>query len=60
MQIFLGGYPNYWVLPEAQAASKKFVGKMKELDDQLRKRNESLDMPYDYMLPSMVPNSITI
>ena len=60
MQIFLDGYPNHWTLQEAQAASEKFVNKMKELDEQLRKRNETLEMPYKYLLPSMVPISITI
>ena len=60
VQIFLGGYPNHWTLQEAQVATTKFVNKMKELDEQLRKKNKMLEMPYEYLLPSMVPNSITI
>ena len=60
LQIFLGGYPNYWTMEEAQATSRKFVDKMKKLDDQLKKRNETMDMPYKYLLPSRIPNSITI
>ena len=60
VQIFLGGYPNYWTMEEAQVASRKFVGKMRELDVQLNKRNETMDMPYKYLLPSRIPNSITI
>ena len=59
-QIFLGGYPNYWCLKEAKDATTKFVKKMEELDKQLKKRNEKLEMPYTYLLPSMIPNSITI
>ena len=60
MQIFLGGYPNYWVLPKAQKASTEFVEELKKLDTEWRERNKSLDMPYNYMLPTMIPNSITI
>ena len=60
MQIYLGDYPNYWYLQEAQAATKKFANKMKEIDKQLKKRNKKLEMPYTYLLPSMIPNSITI
>ena len=56
----MDGYSNHWILPEAQAATAKFVKKLKELDEQLRKRNETLEMPYNYLLPSMTPISITI
>ena len=60
VQIYLGGYPNYWCLQEAQDATTKFVNKMQELDKQLKERNEKLEIPYTYLLPSMIPNSITI
>ena len=60
MQIYLGNYPNYWCLQEAQVATTKFARKMKELDKQLRERNKKLEIPYTYLLPSMIPNSITI
>ena len=53
-------YPNHWTSQEAQAATAKLVNKMKELDEQLRKRNEMLDVPYKYLQPSMIPISITI
>ena len=59
-QIYLGGYPNYWILKEAKDVTANFVKKMKELDTQLKGRNEKLEMPYTYLLPSMIPNSITI
>ena len=59
-QIYLGGYPNYWIQKEAQAATKNFVNKMQNLDEQLKKRNETLEMPYIYLLPTLIPNSITI
>ena len=60
VQIYLGGYPNYWCLNEAKDATIKFVKEMEELDTQLKKRNNKLEMPYTYLLPSMIPNSITI
>ena len=53
--MFMDGYQNHCILPEAQAATAKFVKKMKELDEKLRKRNETLEMPYNYLLPSMTP-----
>ena len=39
---------------------EKFLSDLKELDEKFTKRNESLDVPYKYMMPSRVPNSITI
>ena len=59
-QIFLGGYPNYWIVQEAKDATATFVKKMQELDKELKERNKKLEMPYTYLLPSMIPNSITI
>ena len=59
-QIYLGGYPNYWCQQDAQAATKCFVDELRKLDEQLTKRTETLEMLYPYLLPSMIPNSITI
>ena len=59
-QIYLGGYPNYWCQHDAQAATESFVDEMRKLDEQLTKRNKTLEMPYPYLMPSMIPNSITI
>lgn len=56
----MGEYQNHWILPEAQAATAEFVKELKKVEEQLRKRNETLEMPYNYLLPSMTPISITI
>ena len=54
-QIYLGGYPNYWIQQEAEAATENFVNEMKDLDEQLTKRNKTLEMPYPYLMPGMIP-----
>ena len=47
-------------MQEAKDATAKLVNKMQELDKQLKERNKKLEMPYTYLLPTMIPNSITI
>ena len=41
-------------------AENKFLSDLKELEAKFNERNRSLDVPYKYMMPSRVPNSITI
>ena len=61
LQIFLGQYP-------ARRFSEKIPKEMiaefqKDVDriaGEILERNTKLDVPYTYMLPSKVPNSITI
>ena len=55
-----GWVSNYWCQQDAQAATESFVDEMRKLDEQLTKRNETLEMTYPYLMPSMIPNSITI
>ncbi|XP_003383419.1 PREDICTED: arachidonate 5-lipoxygenase-like [Amphimedon queenslandica] len=60
-EVFLGGFPKHWYTEgEEVAAEKKFLNNLKTLKEKLTKRNESLEVPYPYMLPSRIPNSITI
>ena len=33
---------------------------LKGREDEIKERNKSLDVPYVYMLPTKIPNSITI
>ena len=61
VQIFLGSYPARRF---AEKAPNQFIAKFKEdldrITGEIQKRNTKLDVPYTYMLPSKVPNSITI
>lgn len=38
----------------------KFREELAELDKEIEVRNESLDIPYDYLRPSLVENNVAI
>ena len=61
LQLFIGDYP-YKRFTEANILSsiEKFQGRLQEITGEITVRNEKMDMPYTYMLPKCVPNSITI
>ena len=60
-QVFLGNYPaRRFTEAVPLGAINKFQDKLKEITAQIIKRNETLDVPYVNMLPSKIPNSITI
>lgn len=61
MQIFLGDYPNkLFMEPNIQKYIDEAQKKLKGIELEIKERNKSLDVPYVYLLPSRVPNSITI
>jgi len=39
---------------------QRFQKALDDITGDIDKRNETLDVPYKYLLPSRVPNSITI
>ena len=39
---------------------ERFRKALDEIDGQIKERNAQLDVPYTYLLPTRVPNSITI
>ena len=41
-------------------AITKFQDRLKEINAEITERNEKLDVPYLNMLPTRIPNSITI
>lgn len=49
-------FPN----PEAKAVLKKFREELAALDKEIEIRNKSLDIPYEYLRPSLVENSVAI
>ena len=59
--MYLGTYPaELFVEKEAKAAVEKFRKRLEEIEEEIKERNEDLDVPYTYLLPSRIPNSITI
>lgn len=44
----------------AQRAIEKFNDELRRVEDVIRKRNETRAVPYVYMLPSQIPNSISV
>ena len=61
VQIFLGNYPSKRFTEEgAQKHIAAFEENLRTIEDDIKKRNEKLDVPYIYMMPTKIPNSITI
>ncbi|CAI8014486.1 Allene oxide synthase-lipoxygenase protein [Geodia barretti] len=60
-EIYLGAYPpEQFVEERAKQAVKELDVKLKQIYEMIKKRNEGLDVPYIYMSPKNIPNSITI
>ena len=60
-QLFLGDYP-FKRFTESNVLNyiERFQRKLEGIGGEIDVRNESLDVPYTYMLPKKIPNSITI
>uniref|UniRef100_A0A5F8G413 Arachidonate 12-lipoxygenase, 12S type n=1 Tax=Monodelphis domestica TaxID=13616 RepID=A0A5F8G413_MONDO len=56
------GYPKeeYFSGPESKAVLSRFQEDLDILEREIVARNEGLDLPYEYLLPSRIENSITI
>ena len=54
--------PPEWLFtePEARAALKKLQLTLKSIEDEIRKRNYHLKIPYEVLLPSRIPYGIAI
>ena len=51
----------HWFTDEkAKDITAKLNDELRALERDFNKRNLDLDMPYEYLLPSRIPNSITI
>uniref|UniRef100_A0A0D9RKZ4 Arachidonate 15-lipoxygenase n=1 Tax=Chlorocebus sabaeus TaxID=60711 RepID=A0A0D9RKZ4_CHLSB len=51
---------EYFSGPEPKAVLKKFREELAALDKEIENRNAKLDMPYEYLRPSLVENSVAI
>ncbi len=61
LQVFLGNFPaERFTEKRAQRMGERFQKSLHDVAGHILKRNEKLDVPYTFMLPSKIPNSITI
>lgn len=51
---------EYFSGSEPKMLLKKFREELAVLDKEIETRNEKLDMPYEYLRPSLVENSVAI
>lgn len=60
-KVWLGNYPYMrFAEEEVQFYIEEFEAQLKDISRHIEERNKSLDMPYTYMDPKKIPNSITI
>ena len=59
--MFIGSYP-YELFTEADILDsiESLQKRLEEIAKDIKVRNQDLDVPYTYMLPKGIPNSITI
>ncbi|XP_006863393.1 PREDICTED: arachidonate 12-lipoxygenase, epidermal-type-like [Chrysochloris asiatica] len=61
VMVALGQHKEeYFSGPEPQAVLKQFQVELAAMDKEIEIRNKRLDLPYEYLRPSMVENSVTI
>lgn len=51
---------EYFSGPGPKAVLQKFREELTVLQKEIETRNAKLDMPYEYLLPSLVENSVAI
>ena len=60
-QVYLGDYPDkHFTEPKAQEAIERFQSHLREVSAVIHKRNKSLKVPYEYLLPENIPNSTSL
>ena len=61
LQKFIGDYPEELFIDEAaKNAISGFQRKLQGISAEINERNAKLVVPYPYLLPERVPNSIAI
>ena len=58
--MFLGKYPIRFTEKDIQHYIERLNKALNGISGEIKVRNEGLDVPYTYMLPENIPNSITI
>uniref|UniRef100_A0A8C9QWI5 Arachidonate 5-lipoxygenase b, tandem duplicate 3 n=1 Tax=Scleropages formosus TaxID=113540 RepID=A0A8C9QWI5_SCLFO len=60
-QLFLGMYPDeHFTEKPAKAAMEKFRKKLTEITSFIKSRNEGKKLPYYYLSPDRIPNSVAV
>ncbi|KAL5471056.1 hypothetical protein EMCRGX_G029132 [Ephydatia muelleri] len=60
-ELYFGNFPaERFTEAKAQNLIARFRKALDEIDGHIKERNAQLDVPYIYLLPSRIPNSITI
>lgn len=61
LQLFVGEYPDVYFTEEpVKKATENFRKKLAEVTDTIKSRNENLKVPYRYLSPDRIPNSVAI
>lgn len=61
LQLFLGEYPDkYFTEQPVMKAIETFCKKLAEVTNIIKSRNENLKLPYCYLSPDRIPNSVAI
>lgn len=50
----------YFSSPKAKAVLNQFQRDLENLEKAITARNEQLNLPYEYLRPSLIENSVTI
>ncbi|XP_039603059.1 polyunsaturated fatty acid lipoxygenase ALOX8-like isoform X2 [Polypterus senegalus] len=59
--VTLGQYPdNFFIEETPQTFFSEFQKELKELSSEIMTRNEGMELPYTYLLPDLIENSVTI
>lgn len=57
----MGQYPEqYFTEPQAQEVIDRFRKELKDIEEHILSQNQGLELPYLFLLPSRIENSITI
>lgn len=51
---------KYFSGPKVKAVLNQFQADLENLEREITARNELLDLPYEYLKPSRIENSVTI
>ena len=58
-QVYLGNYPDaHFTDQPARDVQQVFKKELEEISSKIKERNKTLDIPYVYLLPEKVPNSV--
>ena len=60
-QVYLGDYPEkHFTELRVQAAMETFKANLEQISAAIHNRNKGLPLPYEYLLPEKITNSITL